>query len=641
MKKFLSMILTVALAFSLFSFVMPQKASAETSQKASAETFIDVSKTDYYYEAVCWAASNDITKGVRANTFKPNSPCTRAQAVTFLWRFHGCPEPSTSKNTFKDVKKGTFYYKAVLWAAENSITTGTSATSFSPNKVCKRAEMVTFIWRSEGMPAPMSAKCGFNDVKQDAYYYESVLWATENGVAKGVSATVFLPKKACTRAQTVTMLYRLNQMKPDEVKCDPVFTGTFLQSWYSCTWDDARWQAEIKAMKQAGIKYLILQDTAEKASRSDGKWTLYYNSKLKEFSGATVSDIDVIEAALRNCSGKGIKVFVGLSMFDDFWTEGANTLQYKKICKVAADMAEEIYGKYHADYADAFGGWYFPPEINNMPICQMNIYGICSGLNTLIERIDAIDSSIPLMLSPFNSDYLSMGKDISAFDWQQFFRYTNLRDGDIFAPQDAVGAGWTKEENLRKNWEMYRKAVNSDDADVQLWANCENFVSNIEDSFGSGVITRPATENTETVTATLDRFVNQLKIASEYCDNIITFSYNHYFSPYAVSPIYIETYKDYLSNGFVLESNAPGKITNCYKGQYDENVLLTWDEPEDDFGIAYYKIFKDGVLLTRVECCYGLDYTQYYDWNADVSAEYSIIAYDAAGNASPMAVAQG
>ena len=632
-KSVFGIILTLAMIFGLVSFALPQN--------AFAEAFTDVSETAYYFEAVRWAVKNEITKGTGASLFMPDVKCTRAQAVTFLWRAADRPEPETRENPFTDVSENAYYYDAVLWALENGITYGTSDTTFSPDKACTRAEIVTLIWRSEGCPAPKETECAFTDVSEDAYYYEAMLWALENGITYGTSDTSFSPDKACTRAQIVTMLYRLEKMKPAEQKCKPAFTGTFLQSWYSCTWDDTRWQQEIEAMQAAGIKYLVLQDTAEKASRSSGGWTLYYDSELKEFAGASFSDIDVIEAALRNCSGSGIKVFVGLSMFDDFWTEGANTTQYKKICGIAADMAEEIYNKYYGEYADAFGGWYFPPEINNMPICQLNILGICSGINTLISRLDALDPSLPLMLSPFNSDYLSLGSNVASFDWQKFFRHTDLRDGDIFAPQDAVGAGWTKEDNLRRNWEMYRKAVDSDDADVRLWANCENFTSNIEDSFGAGVISRPATENTETVTSTLDRFVKQLSIASEYCDNIITFSYNHYFSPYTVSPIYIETYLDYVANGYVLESNAPGEIENCYKGQYDGNVLITWDEPEDDFGIAYYKIFKDGKLLTRLECCFGLDYTQYYDWNADVSAEYSVVAYDAAGNASPAAVAIG
>lgn len=455
------------------------------------------------------------------------------------------------------------------------------------------------------------------------------LFSTVIAVVMAVSGTLVPPAPAVTPEAPSEVVY-----------CAPEFTGTFLQSWYSSEWDDARWQEEVANMKDAGIKYLILQDTAEKSSRvSGGAWTVYYDSALPEFAGAPAS-ADVIEAALRNCSGSGIQVFVGLNMFDDFWTEGAVTCQYREVCNTAADMAEEIYNKYYEQYSDCFAGWYFSPEINNMLICQLNILGIYNGINTVIARVNSLNPALPLMLSPFNSDYLSFGSLASLVDWVEFFQYTNLRSGDIFAPQDAVGAMWTKEDNLRRNWEIYRAAVNSCKADVKLWANCENFVSNIENTVGSGLISRPGTENTVSVTATLDRFVAQMKIAAEYCENIITFSYNHYFSPAVASPIFMETYKDYIANGHVLESNAPAQVPNFYKGQYDENVLLTWDEPEDDFGIAYYRICKDGEFLVRIERCFGEDYNQFYDWGADESAEYTIVAYDAAGNASPVAIAQ-
>lgn len=423
-----------------------------------------------------------------------------------------------------------------------------------------------------------------------------------------------------------------------QAKCTPAFTGTFLQSWYSSSWDDARWEAEVEAMQTAGIKYLILQSTAEKNSSS--RWNVYYNSSLSEFDGAAYSGTDVIEAALRHCKNTGIKVFVGLNMFEGFWTFGAITDEYGKICSLAADMAEEIYLKYYNDYSDAFGGWYFVPEINNMIICSLNTAGICKGLNTVIAEIDSLNPALPLILSPFNSDYLSTGSVSASIEWITLFGLTDFRDGDIFAPQDAVGALWTKEENLRRNWEMFKTAADSCEAEVRLWANCENFDIAIPSSFGSSIITRPATENTEYVTSTLDRFVNQMKIASEYCENIITFSYNHYFSPNAVSPIYMNTYLDYLENGYSLEVNAPSRITDFRKTQSGNAVLLTWSEPEDDFGIAYYRICKNGEFLARVEGCFGNVLTQFSDPGASESAEYTITAFDAAGNASPASTAE-
>lgn len=149
-----------------------------------------------------------MTAGTSATTFGPNDGCTRAQVVTFLWRAAGQPEPTGSRNPFTDVSSSAYYYKAVLWAVENGITAGTSATTFSPDGTCTRAQIVTFLWRYEGMPAPASAGNSFVDVPTGAYYEKAVLWAAESNVTAGTSATTFSPDSTCTRAQVVTFLYR-------------------------------------------------------------------------------------------------------------------------------------------------------------------------------------------------------------------------------------------------------------------------------------------------------------------------------------------------------------------------------------------------------------------------------------------------
>ena len=169
--------------------------------------FVDVPANAYYYDAVLWAAENGITGGVDATHFAPNATCTRAQAVTFLWRAAGSPAPKSSENPFTDVKTGSYYYDAVLWAVENGITNGTSATAFSPNATCSRAQIVTFLWRSQKSPAADTVN-PFADVAADSYYANAVLWAAENGITGGTSATTFSPNNDCTRAQIVTFLYR-------------------------------------------------------------------------------------------------------------------------------------------------------------------------------------------------------------------------------------------------------------------------------------------------------------------------------------------------------------------------------------------------------------------------------------------------
>ena len=169
--------------------------------------FVDVPEGSYYEEAVAWAVENGITKGTSDTTFDPNGICTRAQAVTFLWRAAGCPASKTITMPFTDVKAGSYYYDAVLWAVENGITKGTSDTTFSPDVTCSRAQIVTFLWRSEKSPAAGSSN-PFTDVAADAYYADAVLWAVKEDVTKGTTDTTFSPNADCTRAQIVTFIWR-------------------------------------------------------------------------------------------------------------------------------------------------------------------------------------------------------------------------------------------------------------------------------------------------------------------------------------------------------------------------------------------------------------------------------------------------
>ena len=174
----------------------------------SDSPFVDVKESDYYYEPVLWAVSNGVTSGISANRFGPSNACTRAQVVTFLWRACGCPDPQSYNNPFTDVKSSDYYYKAVLWAVENGITSGVSTNRFGPNNVCTRAQVVTFLWRTADSPDPYYGYNPFSDVKSTDYYYNAVLWAVEYGITSGVSETRFGSNNTCTRGQIVTFLYK-------------------------------------------------------------------------------------------------------------------------------------------------------------------------------------------------------------------------------------------------------------------------------------------------------------------------------------------------------------------------------------------------------------------------------------------------
>mgnify|MGYP001509280102 CR=1 FL=1 len=169
--------------------------------------FVDVPENSYYEEAVDWAEENGITQGTDDTHFSPNDICTRAQAVTFLWRTAGSPAPKSTTMPFTDIPTGSYYYNAVLWAVENDITKGTSGSTFSPDAICSRAQIITFLWRSEKSPAAGTAN-PFVDVKSTAYYADAVLWAVKKGITMGTTSTTFSPDADCTRAQIVTFLWR-------------------------------------------------------------------------------------------------------------------------------------------------------------------------------------------------------------------------------------------------------------------------------------------------------------------------------------------------------------------------------------------------------------------------------------------------
>ena len=195
-----------------YTFTMPSskvsvKADFVKADTASDSRFTDVPSNAYYAGAVDWAVKQGITSGTSAATFSPDAGCTRAQMVTFLWRAAGSPKANGSANPFTDVKADAYYYDAVLWAVEQGITSGTTASTFAPDTTCTRAHAVTFLWRAASSPAADAANA-FTDVASGDYFASAVRWAAEKGVTSGTSATTFSPAATCTRAQIVTFLYR-------------------------------------------------------------------------------------------------------------------------------------------------------------------------------------------------------------------------------------------------------------------------------------------------------------------------------------------------------------------------------------------------------------------------------------------------
>lgn len=193
-----------------FGFTMPDGSVIVGVKFSPVNPFVDVSEGEYYYDAVLWAAASGITTGTDDTHFSPGSPCTRAQIVTFLWRANGKPSAADVGNPFVDVSPASTpgdYYEAILWAVSKGITTGTDETHFSPGTACTRAQAMTFLWRAEGSPA-VSGGDSFSDVEDSAYYAGAVNWAVSRKITTGTDETHFSPGSICVRAQIVTFLYR-------------------------------------------------------------------------------------------------------------------------------------------------------------------------------------------------------------------------------------------------------------------------------------------------------------------------------------------------------------------------------------------------------------------------------------------------
>ena len=296
--------------------------------------FTDVKENDYFYEPVLWAVGKGVTNGMSATIFAPNANCTRGQIVTFLWRACGSPEPTSAKNNFKDVKAGEYYYKAVLWAVENGITTGLSATSFGPNATCTRAQVATFLWRAQGEPEPISTNNPFSDVKTSDYYFKAVLWAVENEVTQGVGGGKFAPNASCTRGQIVTFLYRANN------RTTPAFDEKSYEIVVNhCTWLDAQAAAAAKGGK------LVTFDSIEEyrfvvaliKQKGDPK-AFYYVGARRDENGKTYHWVDeknqLAGTALNDAS----------SWCNSLWQKGEPNLQWggkPETVAVLYDCADE------------------------------------------------------------------------------------------------------------------------------------------------------------------------------------------------------------------------------------------------------------------------------------------------------------
>lgn len=424
-------------------------------------------------------------------------------------------------------------------------------------------------------------------------------------------------------------------------RCNPKVTATFVQSWLSASWTDAQWDTELEDMIAAGITCLIFSDVAIKDKKSNGgQWTTYYPSQLTEFGSQDYRG-DVLEKALNKCQEHTIQVILGTGGYTDWDITAGLGSTYMNFCTVGAKIAEEIYNMYYNKYADTICGWYFVPEFNNnVLLCTPYARKFARGINVILAKLTQLNPDLPFLMSPYHTKYYGAAslRNTQNF-WNNFFSQTNFRPGDIFSPQDAVGAGWIDITDLESVTQMYRKVVDEANKGVILWANCENFAQCHSGSF----LVPSKTEYTAFITSPLNRFVSQMNIVSPYVDNIIVFSYNHYYSPQKIQDrVYNDTYIDYLRN-YELDTQkptAPTRIDTSYRS--NGQLAINWNAGTDNIGIAGYRVYKNGNFLVRRDVSSSVaDPTNYplyscLDKNFSTSEKtiYEVECFDGAGNFS-------
>lgn len=427
----------------------------------------------------------------------------------------------------------------------------------------------------------------------------------------------------------------------DNLKQDPKakVTGTFIQSWLCASWSDERWEQELTSLKEIGMEYIVLGDSAVK--NTSGRWYSYYPSQLDGLKDG-YGGKDAIGNALRNCQKFGFKVFVGISLDELWWdTFVSDPAWLNSAMNQCALIARELYGMYHSLYPDAFYGWYWPPEIWNhgnfastSGVREKSIQTLANGMNIVRDALTAIDKTMPMMFSPFVNITLGSAKDNALF-WKDLITATHFRKGDIICPMDSIGGGGCKLEYLDAWTKSYRQAVDETGNVLEFWSNCEDFAYSTAG---------------DPISCSVNRFVKQLQTVSKYCPTIITFAYSHYYSPQNTEPGFHKTYADYVKTGKV-ETEAPSTPTNARLTIENNVAVIKWEASHDNMGVAGYNIYRNGELMENI--CVGrrdgagavpVLETVTTDWDVMSAAElsgtvtYGIEAFDSAGNASQRAV---
>lgn len=406
----------------------------------------------------------------------------------------------------------------------------------------------------------------------------------------------------------------------------PYFNGSFIAGYQCASWDDQRWQDEFNVMKELGMSYIVIQAVAEAYPGETTK--TYYPSVLPNTetvnSNNSSEQIDIVDACLRNAENLGIKVFIGFSISDYWWQVYASDSTWL-FSQMNFDnlICDELWDNYKAKYPNSFYGWYWSYEIENV---HFNLpeqqYVLTKAINIQLDHMTNTNKRLPFMVAPFMNSKYGTAESYKQ-TWIKLFSALNFIEGDIFCPQDGVGAGGLQIDEVSDWFSALKQAVDTK-AGLKMWSDVETF-----EIYGKTFIS-----------SSIGRVVSQLNIEKPYVENYITWEYLYYYSPYSTSSGYIDTYKDYLTNN-MLDSSKPSTPSNLNFKILPGNVIeITWDASTDNIGICGYKIYRNDKIISKFQV--GLNDTTgninnyYRDSNVDpgTTYTYNVQAYDFAGNSS-------
>ncbi|HBL84738.1 MAG: hypothetical protein A2Y17_01890 [Clostridiales bacterium GWF2_38_85] len=407
--------------------------------------------------------------------------------------------------------------------------------------------------------------------------------------------------------------------------------GDFIQAHLHINRSEAEWEAEIYRLKALGVEYIIIDTIGRTSEKQGGKWRVNYDSELPELTGdnCAISNPKLLDTTLAIFEKHGIKCFVNMGDYTDWWHMGGWGNSYIEHCEISAKAAVELYDKYKAKYPNAFHGFYWCIEFyNNIIYTAPFVKKLSKGMNIVVDAITSKDPTLPLLMSPFHTEYM-LATSLRGAErfWNGMFKNIHFRKGDIFCPQDAVGAGWTRLKNLEAVTKMYKRVVENCGKGLRFWSNCENFTQCHTGKF----LLPKKTENTVFITSTLDRFITQIETVSPYVEKIISFSLSHYYSAVVGYEDYYNALLHYLKTGN-RPTDSPVWVTKGIKDA--ESKQISWQMPETSHGVAYFRITKNNSFLLRIDRNENKINCELSDSLMQPENYYEITAVDVWGNKS-------